>query len=119
KQSKQVSYAEAIRLSFGAERAIKEYSSTLYEKASLLNSVGIDWETFYEFYFQVKYISGSSKKEQMKKICESMGIYGDMQSTLLYVCGYKSEKEGVKAFVNSSSLSSAEKSSVLSKLGIS
>ena len=64
-------YAEIIKRVYGAERALKEYNSTVYEKLSLYASAGIDYENLYTYYFTTKGLT-SDKDEDGKTISGSL-----------------------------------------------
>lgn len=117
-QSKSLVYAEATRLTSGAEEALKAYNKTVYEKAQTLNSFGIDYDLYYDYYFKARYYSGETKRQNCVKLLHSLGVYGGMESVMLYVSGYKSEAQNVKDYVNSLNISSAEKKKMLQNLGI-
>lgn len=117
-QAKSLVYAEATRLTSGAEEALKAYNKTVYEKAKTLNSFGIDYDLYYDYYFKARYYSGETKRQNCVKLLHSLGVYGGMESVMLYVSGYKSEAQNVKDYVNSLNISSAEKKKMLKNLGI-
>ena len=56
-------YTESIHLMYGAERALKEYNSEVYEKSKLFNLAGVDYETFYNDYFTTKGITSDTDKK--------------------------------------------------------
>ena len=117
-QAKSLVYAEATRLTSGAEEALKAYNKTVYEKAKTLNSFGIDYDLYYDYYFKARYYSGETKRQNCVKLLHSLGVYCGMESVMLYVSGYKSEAQNVKDYVNSLNISSAEKKKMLKNLGI-
>lgn len=117
-QAKSLVYAEATRLTSGAEEALKAYNKTVYEKAKTLNSFGIDYDLYYDYYFKARYYSGETKRQNCVKLLHSLGVYGGMESVMLYVSGYKSEAQNVKDYVNSLNISSSEKKKMLKNLGI-
>lgn len=117
-QAKSLVYAEATRLTSGAEEALKAYNKTVYNKAKTLNSFGIDYDLYYDYYFKARYYSGETKRQNCVKLLHSLGVYGGMESVMLYVSGYKSEAQNVKDYVNSLNISSVEKKKMLKNLGI-
>ena len=117
-QSKSLIYAEAIRLTSGAEEALKAYNKSVYSKAQLLNSVGIDYDLYYDYYFKARYYSGETKRQNCVKLLQSLGVYGGMQSVMLYASGYMSEKQNVKDYINTLNLSAKEKNQILKNFGI-
>ena len=52
------SYLHAIRGVISAEFALKSYNKKVYEKAVTLNKFGIDYDTYYDYYFGLKEIEG-------------------------------------------------------------
>ena len=117
-QSKSLIYAEATRLTSGAEEALKVYNKSVYSKAQLLNSVGIDYDLYYDYYFKARYYSGETKRQNCVRLLQSLGVYGGMQSVMLYVSGYTSEKQNVKDYINTLNLSAGEKKQILKNFGI-
>ena len=117
-QSKSLVYAEATRLTSGAEEALKVYNKSVYSKAQLLNSVGIDYDLYYDYYFKARYYSGETKRQNCVRLLQSLGVYGGMQSVMLYVSGYTSEKQNVKDYINTLNLSAGEKKQILKNFGI-
>lgn len=117
-QSKSLVYAEATRLTSGAEEALKAYNKSVYEKAEALNAFGIDYDLYYDYYFTARYYSGSTKKDDCVKLLQSLGIYGGMQSVMLYASGYKSEEQNVRDYVDTLPITAAEKKSMLKNIGI-
>ena len=92
-------YREATRECFGAEIALKDYNSKVYEKASAFNKLGIDWETFYNIYFDAKdfeadydingnVISGS-KKAKVTKYVKSLKLNATQKYMVMGLLGYK------------------------------
>ena len=59
-----IRYAEIMRLAYGAERALREYNSAVYEKAKLLNSAKIDYDTYYHAYFTIKGTEGRKRHQR-------------------------------------------------------
>ena len=49
-------YLDCISLVMGAEYAFSVYNSKTHEKARQINALGIDYETYYDYYFDIKSI---------------------------------------------------------------
>lgn len=96
-------YAEIVRLSFGAEKALQAYSSSAYELASLLNRAGISFELLYSYYFAARDIkSGATgsvgsksvgKRERLVALVNSMPLTAEQKLLLIAMQGY-SLKDG-------------------------
>ena len=118
-------YRHATKLAFGSEVALKEYNKQIYEKASALNMAQIDFDIFYDAYFNTKEmyteldelgnaISGS-KKAQISAYIEALPISSVKKYMLFGALGYKSSKgeKAVKQYVNMLNLSKEEKKLIL------
>ena len=91
-------FREVIRLSFGAESAFKTWNEKVYEKAQAINLGGIDYETYYDFYFAASKIESQkdkngetvsgSKKAQTVKLIKAMKISDVQKLLLLTSSGY-------------------------------
>jgi hypothetical protein len=118
-------YRHATKLAFGSEVALKEYNKQIYEKAKALNMAQIDFDIFYDAYFNTKEmyteldelgnaISGS-KKAQISAYIEALPISSVKKYMLFGALGYKSSKgeKAVKQYVNMLNLSKEEKKLIL------
>lgn len=118
-------YRHATKLAFGSEVALKEYNKQIYEKAKALNMAQIDFDIFYDVYFNTKEmyteldelgnaISGS-KKAQISAYIEALPISSVKKYMLFGALGYKSSKgeKAVKQYVNMLNLSKEEKKLIL------
>lgn len=118
-------YRNATRLVFGSEFALQDYDSRVYEKASALNKAKIDFDLFYDVYFDTRELEGDfdnegktisgSKKTQIEKYIDRLPIPKTQKYMLFGALGYKSTKgeEIVKKYVNSLPISLDEKIAVL------
>ncbi len=96
-------YAEIVRLSFGAEKALQAYSSSAYELASLLNRAGISFELLYDYYFAARDIKAgavesvgsksSGKRKKLVALVNSMPLTVEQKLLLIAMQGY-SLKDG-------------------------
>ena len=69
---------------FGAERALKEYNGSVYAKASTF-SAGVDWDTYYRFYFATADITADTDKNgktvsgsRRKKVVAAINSLGNI-----------------------------------------
>ena len=82
--SKKTVYAEANRLTYGAEYALREYSSTVYEKAKTLNELGISYDEYYNYYMTARYYSGySAYADEAKKAIKASSLSAERKKELL------------------------------------
>lgn len=96
-------YAEIVRLSFGAEKALQAYSSSAYELTSLLNRAGISFELLYSYYFAARDIKSEAtesvgyksvgKRERLVALVNSMPLTAEQKLLLIAMQGY-SLKDG-------------------------
>lgn len=56
-------YLDSISLVMGEEYALKTYNKDVYEKAVKINKLGIDYATYYDFYFGIKNITSDKKAD--------------------------------------------------------
>lgn len=56
-------YLDSISIVMGEEYALKSYNKDVYEKATKINKLGIDYATYYDFYFGVKNITSDKKAD--------------------------------------------------------
>ena len=92
-------YREATRECFGAEIAIKNYDSRVYEKATIFNNCGISWDNFYNIYFDAQDISADydadgnvisgSKKQKVTKYVKSLKLTSTQKYMIMGLLGYK------------------------------
>jgi hypothetical protein len=91
-------YRDIVAVTMGSEYAIKGYSTKVYEKAVKINDLGIDYDTYYDFYFGAlgiegdkdkngETISGTKKKKLMQYIW-SQDISTTQKLILLMYRGY-------------------------------
>ena len=92
-------YREINREIFGAEYALKTYSSDVYDKARTAYGKGVSYDTYYDYYFNTKdmhadkdengkSISGSKKKKVVEYI-NSLDIPAEQKDALYIAAGYK------------------------------
>lgn len=92
-------YREINREIFGAEYALRTYSSDVYDKARTAYGKGVSYDTYYDYYFATKdmhadkdengkSISGSKKKKIVEYI-NSIDIPAEQKDALYIAAGYK------------------------------
>lgn len=119
-------YRHATKLAFGSEIALQTYNKTVYQKASALSKAKIDFDTFYDVYFDTKEFSSEldelgnaisgSKKAQISAYIELLPISSIKKYMLFGSLGYKSAQgeEAVKKYVKMLGLSKEEQNEILS-----
>ena len=99
-------YTEITRLTFGAEKALEEYNSDVYEKCKVLNSAGISYDTLYTYYFATKGITGDtdrrgntvsgSKRKKIVSIINSLNVSREQKLLLIASKGYSLQDGDVR-----------------------
>ena len=79
------SLAEAYRQCFGAEYALKYYSTNLYDKATVINKMGVSYDEYYRAYFELRNLS--TKAERLKYINKIKGLTYYARKLLYKTCG--------------------------------
>ena len=79
------SLAEAYRQCFGAEYALKYYSTNLYDKATVINKMGVSYDEYYRTYFELRNLS--TKAERLKYINKIKGLSYYARKLLYKTCG--------------------------------
>lgn len=74
--------ANAYKQVIGAEYALKEYNAGVYQKAKKCNEFGIDYDTFFETYFNLRYTNSIPKQ---KAYIRQLGLSW-YQTLYLYKC---------------------------------
>lgn len=92
-------YREATRECFGAETALMDYDKRVYEKAINFNKAGIDWNTFYNVYFDAQDITSDydangdvvsgSRKQKVTQYMKSLRLTATQKYMLMGLLGYK------------------------------
>jgi hypothetical protein len=101
-------YAEANRLVYGSEYALKEYNSSLYAKSNTIARLGISADDYYNFYMVARYWSGSDKKKKIEKYCKENGFSKAETAILMYYSGYSSYRDEVVSIAKKSGFSKSE-----------
>lgn len=122
-------YREATRECFGAETALMDYDSRVYEKATIFNNCGIDWNTLYNIYFDAKDITADydedgkaisgSKKEKVTKYVKSLKLTATQKYMVMGLLGYKNAngEQQVKSFLRSKGYTGKELENIMKLCG--
>lgn len=104
-------YLAAYRSAFGAQSAFEQYDTNAYAKAKLMNTLGIDYENYFDIYFTLKttendvdkkgnVVKGSKKNKATKYIKSLKGLSAVQKAIILATAGY-SLNDSLKSKVKS------------------
>lgn len=104
-------YLAAYRSAFGAQSAFEQYDANVYAKAKLMNTLGIDYENYFDIYFTLKttendvdkkgnVVKGSKKNKATKYIKSLKGLSAAQKAIILATAGY-SLNDSLKSKVKS------------------
>lgn len=104
-------YLAAYRSAFGAQSAFEQYDTNIYAKAKLMNTLGIDYENYFDIYFTLKttendvdkkgnVVKGSKKNKATKYIKSLKGLSAVQKAIILATAGY-SLNDSLKSKVKS------------------
>lgn len=104
-------YLAAYRSAFGAQSAFEQYDANVYAKAKLMNTLGIDYENYFDIYFTLKttendvdkkgnVVKGSKKNKATKYIKSLKGLSAVQKAIVLATAGY-SLNDSLKSKVKS------------------
>lgn len=104
-------YLAAYRSAFGAQSAFEQYDASVYAKAKLMNTLGIDYENYFDIYFTLKttendvdkkgnVVKGSKKNKATKYIKSLKGLSAVQKAIILATAGY-SLNDSLKSKVKS------------------
>jgi hypothetical protein len=132
-------YLDCISVVMGEEYALKSYNKDVYEKATKINKLGIDYATYYDFYFGVKNITSDkkadgstvtgSKKAKVINYVMAQNLSTAQKLVLIMAQGYtitdgdvkgltaKQAKTTVAKYITSLNLTREEKTEVAEMLG--
>lgn len=114
--SKKTVYAEANRLTYGAEYALREYNVNVYDKAKTLNELGISYDEYYNYYMTARYYSGKTKKDKILAYLNGSGLSKSQIALMMYYSGYSAYADEAKKAIKASSLSAERKKELLAGL---
>jgi hypothetical protein len=122
-------YRESLRECFGAETALINHDSRVYEKATIFNNCGIDWNTFYNIYFDAqdiksdyddngKAISGS-RKQKITQYVKSLKLTATQKYMVMGLLGYQNAngKEQVWSLLRSKGYSGDDLKEIMKLCG--
>lgn len=132
-------YLDSISLVMGEEYALKTYNKDVYAKATKLNKLGVDYATYYDFYFGIKNITSDkkadgstvsgSKKAKVINYVMSQNLSTAQKLVLIMAQGYtitdndvkgltaKQAKTTVAKYITSLNLTREEKTELAEMLG--
>lgn len=122
-------YREATRECFGAEVALMNYDSRVYEKATVFNNCGISWDNFYNIYFDAQEISADydadgnaingSRKQKVTKYVKSLKLTSTQKYMVMGLLGYKNAngEAQVKMFLRSKGYTGEELNEIMKICG--
>nr|DAQ66114.1 MAG TPA: Type I restriction enzyme Methylase [Caudoviricetes sp.] len=104
-------YLASYRSAFGAQSAFEQYDTNVYAKAKLMNTLGIDYENYFDIYFTLKttendvdkkgnVVKGSKKNKATKYIKSLKGLSAVQKAIILATAGY-SLNDSLKSKVKS------------------
>lgn len=114
--AKKTVYAEANRLTYGAEYALREYNVNVYDKANTLNELGISYDEYYNYYMTARYYSGKTKKQKILAYLNGSGLSKSQVALMMYYSGYTAYADEAKKAIKASSLSAERKKELLAGL---
>ena len=122
-------YREATRECFGAEVALMNYDSRVYEKATVFNNCGISWDNFYNIYFDAQDIMADydadgnvingSRKQKVTKYVKSLKLTSTQKYMVMGLLGYKNAngEPQVKMFLRSKGYTGEELNNIMKICG--
>ena len=122
-------YRESLRECFGAETALLSYDNRVYEKATIFNKCGINWDTFYTVYFDAKSIDSDydadgnvvsgSKKNKVTNYVKSLKLNATQKYMVMGLLGYKNTngESQVRSLLRSKGYTGEELESVMKMCG--
>lgn len=116
-------YLAAYRSAFGAQSAFEQYDTNVYAKAKLMNTLGIDYENYFDIYFTLKttendvdkkgnVVKGSKKNKATKYIKSLKGLSAVQKAIILATAGY-SLNDSLKSKVKSLAKGLSEEDKVM------
>lgn len=116
-------YLAAYRSAFGAQSAFEQYDANVYAKAKLMNTLGIDYENYFDIYFTLKttendvdkkgnVVKGSKKNKATKYIKSLKGLSAVQKAIILATAGY-SLNDSLKSKVKSLAKGLSEEDKVM------
>ncbi len=122
-------YRESLRECFGAETALINYDTRVYEKATIFNKCGINWDTFYTVYFDAKSIDSDydadgnvvsgSKKNKVTQYVKSLKLNATQKYMVMGLLGYKNTngEQQVRSLLRSKGYNGEELNKIMKMCG--
>ena len=90
-------FADMYLDAYGAEAAMKAYSSIFYEKATVANALGADYENMYRLLLETRYMSNAEKKKRVDEYLRSMPYPTNVKYLIKYIFGDTTKKTKQRA----------------------
>ena len=122
-------YREANRECFGAEVALMDHDNRVYEKATIFNKCGINWDTFYNIYFDAQDIMpdydadgdvvSGSKKQKVTNYVKSLNLSATQKYMVMGLLGYKNTngEQQVRSLLRSKGYNGEELNKIMKMCG--
>lgn len=122
-------YREANRECFGAEVALMDHDNRVYEKAAIFNKCGINWDTFYNIYFDAQDIMpdydadgdvvSGSKKTKITNYVKSLNLTATQKYMVMGLLGYKNTngEQQVRSLLRSKGYNGEELNKIMKMCG--
>ena len=122
-------YREANRECFGAEVALMDHDNRVYEKATIFNKCGINWDTFYNIYFDAQDIMpdydadgnvvSGSKKTKITNYVKSLNLTATQKYMVMGLLGYKNTngEQQVRSLLRSKGYNGEELNKIMKMCG--
>lgn len=90
-------FADMYLDAYGAEAAMKAYSSSFYEKATVANALGADYENMYRLLLETRYMPNAEKKKRVNEYLRSMPYPTNVKYLIKYIFGDTTKKTKQRA----------------------
>ena len=122
-------YREANRECFGAEVALMDHDNRVYAKATIFNKCGINWDTFYNIYFDAQDIMpdydadgdvvSGSKKTKITNYVKSLNLTATQKYMVMGLLGYKNTngEQQVRSLLRSKGYNGEELNKIMKMCG--
>lgn len=122
-------YREANRECFGAEVALMDHDNRVYEKATIFNKCGINWDTFYNIYFDAQDIMpdydadgdvvSGSKKTKITNYVKRLNLTATQKYMVMGLLGYKNTngEQQVRSLLRSKGYNGEELNKIMKMCG--
>ena len=127
---KRLRHVTITYMMYGAEKALEEYNTTVYDTASLVNKAGVSYELYYNYYFSTAGIESDvdrygeviagSKKEKTLKAIKALNASSAQKLLLTALAGYsltETEKRKVLSLIVGMKATKEEKAALAERCG--